>query len=290
MFGELLGLWAAEVWIRLGRPACVRLVELGPGDGTLMSDALRAGRIAPGFREAAEIVLVETSAPLRRRQRSAQEGRSPRWLSAIGDIDAGAPAIILGNEFLDCLPIRQAVRDADGWRERRIGIDGCGRLSFSAGQPVEGPVAPAGAVREWSPELVACGSALGALVARAGGAALLIDYGRSEPAFGDTLQALRGHRKEDPLAHPGLADLTAHVDFPAFLAAAEAAGAEVSPVEGQGNFLRRLGIEARAAGLTRAHPDQAEKIGRQLSRLVAPDQMGALFKVARIGAPGLELP
>jgi SAM-dependent MidA family methyltransferase len=131
---------------------------------------------------------------------------------------------------------------------------------------------------------------VGALVAKAGGAALLIDYGRSEPALGDTLQALRGHRKEDPLAHPGLADLTAHVDFPAFLAAAEAAGAQVSPVEFQGDFLRRLGIEARAAGLTRAHPDQAEKIGRQLSRLVAPDQMGELFKVARIGAPGLELP
>ncbi len=140
------------------------------------------------------------------------------------------------------------------------------------------------------PEVVAAGSALGALVAREGGAALLVDYGRSKPAYGDTLQALRGHHKEDPLAHPGLADLTAHVDFPAFLTAAEATGVQVSPVETQGDFLRGLGIEARAAGLSRAHPDQAEKIGRQLARLIAPDQMGQLFKVARIAAPGLELP
>jgi NADH dehydrogenase [ubiquinone] 1 alpha subcomplex assembly factor 7 len=290
MFGELLGLWAADVWIRLGRPARVRLVELGPGDGTLMSDALRAGWIAPGFLDAAEIVLVETSAPLRERQVAALNGHAPRWLSAIGDIDAGAPAIILGNEFLDCLPIRQAVRGADGWRERRIGIDGSGRLSFVAGQPVDGPEAPEGAVQEWSADLVATGSALGALVAGASGAALLIDYGRCKPGFGDTLQALRGHRKEDPLAHPGLADLTAHVDFPAFLAAAEAAGAQVWPAEFQGDFLRRLGIEGRASGLSRAHPDQAEKIGRQITRLTAPDQMGELFKVARIAAPGLELP
>ena len=290
MFGELLGLWAAEVWIRLGRPARVRLVELGPGDGTLMSDALGAGRIAPGFPEAAEIVLVETSAPLRERQRAVLEGHGPRWLSAIGDIDVDVPTIVLGNEFLDCLPIRQAVRGRDGWRERWIGVDGAGRLSFIAGQPVDGPEAPAGAVREWSAELVATGSALGALAARAGGAALLIDYGRCEPGFGDTLQALRGHRKEDPLTHPGLADLTAHVDFPAFLDAAAAAGAQVPPAETQGDFLRGLGIEARAAVLSRAHPNQAEKIGRQLARLTAPDQMGRLFKVARIAAPGLELP
>jgi SAM-dependent MidA family methyltransferase len=255
-----------------------------------MSDALRAGRTAAGFLEAAEIVLVETSAPLRGRQRAALEGHAPRWLSAVGDLDAGAPAIILGNEFLDCLPIRQAVRGADGWRERRIGIDGSGRLSFVAGQPIDGPEAPAGAVQECSPELAAMGSALGALVARAGGAALLIDYGHCKPAGGDTLQALRGHRKEDPLTHPGLADLTAHVDFPGFLAAAEAAGARVSPVEFQGDFLRRLGIEARAARLQHAQPDQAGKIGRQLARLVASDQMGELFKVAQISAPGLALP
>ena len=147
-----------------------------------------------------------------------------------------------------------------------------------------------GAVLEWSPDLEAAGSALGALVAEAGGAALLIDYGRCEPGFGDTLQALLGHRKEDPLAHPGLADLTAHVDFPAFLDAAEAVGAQVPPAEFQGDFLRRLGIEARAARLSCAHPDQTEKFGRQLARLIAPDQMGQLFKVARIAAPGLELP
>lgn len=290
MFGELLGLWAIEVWTRLGAPSRVRLVELGPGDGTLMSDALRAARTAPSFAQAVEVVLVETSAPLRAVQGRALAGYNPLWLNRIEDLDEESSVIILANEFLDCLPIRQAVRGADGWRERRIGIDAAGRLSFAAGQPVDGPPAPAGAVREWSPKLVALGSVLGALVARAGGAALLIDYGRSQAAFGDTLQALRSHRKEDPLAHPGLADLTAHVDFPAFVAAAETAGAQVSRVELQGDFLRRLGIEERAARLRRAHPDQSEKIGRQLCRLIAPDQMGELFKVASIAAPGLELP
>jgi len=290
MFGELLGLWAAAVWTRLGRPSRLRLVELGPGDGTLMSDVLRAGKIAPGFLSAVEIVLVETSTPLRQRQAVALNGRAARWVSAIGDIGDDAPPIILGNEFLDCLPIRQAVRGEDGWRERRVGIDGAGRLSLIAGQAVDGPEAPAGAVREWSPELVAVGSTLGALVARASGAALLIDYGHGEPGFGDTLQALRGHQKENPVANPGLADLTAHVDFPAFLAAAGAAGAQVSPVQTQGDFLRRMGIEARASGLGRAHPDQADKISRQLARLTAPDQMGRLFKVARLAAPGLDLP
>jgi SAM-dependent MidA family methyltransferase len=290
MFGELIGLWAVEVWVRLGRPSRIRLVELGPGDGTLMGDVLRAARIAPGFLDVAEIVLVETSAPLIARQAAALDGHAPRWVSRVEEIDVDAPVIILANEFLDCLPISQAVRGADGWRERRIGLDENGRLSLVLGGPAAGPEAPVGAVREWSPELVAAGSAIGGLVAGSGGATLLIDYGRAEPGFGDTLQALRGHKKEGPLDNPGLADLTAHVDFPAFLAAAESAGAGAAPILTQGEFLRGLGIEARAAALSRAHPGQADKIARQLARLIAPDQMGQLFKVARIAAMGMTAP
>jgi SAM-dependent MidA family methyltransferase len=208
-------------------------------------------------------------------------------VSRIEEIGADAPAIILGNEFLDCLPVLQAVRHADGWRERRIGLDEGGGLRFVPGEPVAGPEAPMGAVREWSPALVAAGSAIGDLVARAGGAALAIDYGRAKPGFGDTLQALRGHQKEGPLDNPGRADLTVHVDFPAFLAAAQSAGAKAGPILTQGEFLGGLGIEARAAALAQAHPAEADKIARQLDRLIAPEQMGRLFKVARVASPGL---
>jgi SAM-dependent MidA family methyltransferase len=290
MFGEILGLWAAEVWTRLGQPPRLRLIELGPGDGTLMGDALRAARRASGFIEGLEVVLVETSAPLRARQAQAlADYDAPRWLNRIEDIDDKVPAIVLANEFLDCLSIRQAVRCADGWRERLVGVDPSGGLTFAIGQEVDGPDAPAGAVREWSPQLAKAGSSLGALAVRPGGAALLIDYGRGEPSLGDTLQAVRGHAKEHPLANPGRADLTAHVDFPAFLAAAKSAGAEVT-LTSQDEFLRRLGIGERAAALCQANPGQADKIGRQLARLTAPDQMGSLFKVATVAAPGLPLP
>jgi SAM-dependent MidA family methyltransferase len=198
MFGELLGLWAVDVWTRLDRPPRFRLIELGPGDGTLMSDVLRAARIAPGFLAAADILLVETSAPLIARQATALDGRAPRWVSRVEEIEVDAPVIILANEFLDCLPISQAVRRADGWRERRIGVDDHARLEFVPGGPAAGPEAPVGAVREWSPALLAAGSAIGGLVARTGGAALLVDYGRAEPGFGDTLQALRATKRRGP--------------------------------------------------------------------------------------------
>jgi len=289
MFGEVLGLWAADLWARLGAPSRLKLVELGPGDGTLMSDVLRAARIAPGFVAALEIVLVETSAPLRARQAEALAGHAPRWLDRIEDIDDEVPTIVLANEFLDCLPIRQAVRSPDGWRERRVGVDPAGRLVFLAAQPVAGSDAPLGAVREWSPRLSEAGSFLGGLAVRTGGAALAIDYGRDEPGLGDTLQAARGHSKEHPLASPGAADLTAHVDFVAFVTAAKDVGAEVAVV-GQGEFLRRLGFDERAAALARANPERGDQIGRQLARLIDPDQMGTLFKVATVAAPGLVLP
>ncbi|HEY2482309.1 MAG TPA: SAM-dependent methyltransferase [Caulobacteraceae bacterium] len=289
MFGELLGLWVVEVWTRLGGPNRLRLVELGPGDGTLMSDALRAARIAPAFAAAVELVLVETSAPLRARQAQALAGHAPRWLSRIENLDGDVPTVLLANEFLDCLPIRQAVRGRDGWRERRVGLDRAGGLAFVAGERVGGPDAPLGAVLECSPRLAEVGASIGALVARTGGAALAIDYGRAEPGLGDTLQAVRGHAKERPLANPGEADLTAHVDFPTFLAAAKNAGAQVEIVT-QGAFLRRLGIEDRAAALARANPDEGERVDRQLDRLIGPDQMGTLFKVGTSTAPGLDPP
>jgi SAM-dependent MidA family methyltransferase len=292
MFGELLGLWAAAVWEALGCPPRARLVEMGPGDGTLMSDVWRAGRAAPGFAAARETWLVETSGPLRAAQTARLKEADVRWASGLGEIPIDAPIILLANEFLDCLPIHQAVFTPKGWRERRVGVDTRGVLSFNLGdEPAKdlGAGAP-GEVREWSPVLEDFGREVGALIVKAGGAALFIDYGRERSEPGDTLQALRGHAKEGPLDHPGAADLTAHADFPAFLAAAREAGARTTAISTQGDFLWSLGIGPRAEKLSAARPDQAAVIARQVERLIAPDQMGSLFKVAAIHAPGLAAP
>ena len=289
MFGELLGLWAVEAWTRLGRPERFRLVELGPGDGAMMADMLRAARLAPEFLSAAEVWLVETSDPLKAAQARSLAGLKVRWAGGLEDLPADAPAIILANEFLDCLPIRQYVVARGARLERRIGLDASQALMFTV--PALSPLeARAGRIHEGSCALTAFGATVGAMVARTGGVALFIDYGRDAPGSGDTLQALRDHQKESPLAHPGAADLTAHVDFPSFVEAARGAGAEAPPLVSQGDFLRRLGIAERAAVLTRANPDMAETIARQCHRLIAPDAMGALFKVARIHHKGFDVP
>ena len=293
MFGELIGLWMAETWDRMGRPPRVRLVELGPGDGALMSDLLRAARVAPGFLEAADVWLVEASPPLRSKQEARLAGAGAHWAARLADVPGGAPLLLIANEFLDCLPARQFVRTPKGWAERLVGLDPSGEeLMFGLGALAPGIVhadAPEGVVLEQSPAQAALGAEIAGRLAEDGGAALLIDYGRDAPGFGDTLQALRGHRKEGPLASPGAADLTVHVDFPAVLEAARAEGA-TGAVLTQGDFLLRLGIEHRAAALARARPDQAERLGRQLERLVADHQMGQLFKAACLAAPGLAPP
>jgi SAM-dependent MidA family methyltransferase len=297
MVGELLGLWTCDVFSALGRPKVVRLVEFGPGDGVMMTDVLRTTTsAAPEFIEACKIVLVETSPPLMEMQAKSmrEAGHEVSWIEAIEDIPSDAPVIALANEFLDCLPVRQALRTETGWRERVVGLDGAGRLAFTL-SPNEAPrdadlpaSAPPGAVAEWSPELHAFGAAVGGLLARSSGAALFLDYGSAEEeGLADTLQALLGHCREDPLARPGEADLTAHVRFAPFLSAARAAGAKTPPTLAQAEFLRALGIEERAAILARSRPDRAEQIGRQLRRLVAADQMGLLFRAACIHSEGL---
>jgi len=290
MFGELIGLWAVECWERLGRPAPFRLIEAGPGDGTLMADMLRAARLAPDFLAAAEVWLVEVSEPLRALQR-ARLGEAVRWAASLDEIPSGPPMVLIANELLDCLPARQWVRTPAGWAERFVTADEGGALQFALGGAA--PAFPSGwatespgDVLEVSPAQAAFGEALAARIVQEGGAALLIDYGRGEPGPGDTLQALRRHVKVDPLACPGEADLTVHADFPAVLAAAARAGAVAAPLLPQGEFLRRLGIEARAAALSRARPDRAAQIARQLARLVDADQMGELFKAACIHSQG----
>ena len=288
MFGEIVAGWVHAVWESLDRPPRLPLVEFGPGDGTLIGDILRAVKAAPAMAEALVVWLVETSEPLRALQRA----RAPdaRWVERLSDVPDGEPIILIGNEFLDCLAVDQAVWREDGWRERRIGVVS-GALAFVDGEPRPGPPAPyLKAIQERSSALETFGANVGERLARDGGAALFIDYGSDVPTFGDTLQALRGHAKESPLANPGKADLTAHVDFPALVRAAQRAGARPAPLETQGEFLARLGIITRAEALIRAAPDKAEVIGRQLSRLIAPDGMGELFKVCALAGPGVVLP
>lgn len=291
MFGELMGLWAVEVWTRLGAPERFRLVEVGPGDGTLMADALRAARLAPAFLAACELVLIEPSAPLRQAQaaRLASSGLSPRWAESLAEIGDDHPVILIANEVLDCLPARQFVRTETGWAERRIGVDDDGALLFGLTAatgfiPPTFDVAP-GQVMEQSDQQVAFGRDLGGLIRAASGAALLIDYGRDALGPGDTLQALKAHAKVDPLAEPGSADLTQWADFPAVLRSAGGAGAAVTACVGQGAFLNALGIRQRADQLIRARPDREAVLRRQLARLTAPEQMGELFKAAAIFSP-----
>jgi NADH dehydrogenase [ubiquinone] 1 alpha subcomplex assembly factor 7 len=302
MFGELIGLWAVEVWLRLGAPERFRLVEVGPGDGTLMDDALRAAAgaagVAPGFLEACDLVLIEPSPPLRDAQarRLADADVAPRWVRSLAQVETDAPVILIANEVLDCLPARQFVRTDGGWAERRVGVSDDGELMFGL-TAVTGGFAPPpfevepGQLVELSEQQALFGRDLGALVRAASGAALLIDYGRARPEAGDTLQALKRHAKVDPLAEPGQADLTQWADFPLVLEAAVRAGADVTGCRGQGDFLRALGVEARAQALSAARPEAAPVLARQVERLTAPNQMGELFKAAAVFHPSrLALP
>ena len=289
MFGELIGMWTAALWRMLGEPAALNLVELGPGRGTMLADLLRAANVMPPFRRALSVHLVETSAALRERQREAlaASGTAVAWHDMLDTVPE-APAIYLANEFFDALPVHQAIRQAEGWYERTIEAGGDGALQFGVGQRCDDVVlarlhhAPAGSVFEWRGE--AAPHALATRVARHG-AALIIDYGHARSAVGDTLQAVRAHAFHPPLADPGTADLTAHVDFEALAAVARRAGARVhGPIE-QRTFLARLGIVERAAMLkSKATPEQADDIDAALDRLTAatPTGMGRLFKVLAI--------
>ncbi len=292
MFGELIGLWAIELWRRLGAPERVRLVEVGPGDGTLMADALRAARLDPDFLRAVDLVLIEPSPPLREAQARmlADSDLHPRWVASLDRIETDAPVILIANEVLDCLPARQFVKTEDGWAERCVGVTDDGGLTFGLTKITGGfrrpgfEVSP-GQTIEISEQQAVFGRELGALVKAASGAALLIDYGRARPEAGDTLQALRRHQKVDPLETPGEADLTQWADFPTVLEAALHAGADVTGCLDQGEFLQLLGIEARADRLKAGRPDAAPVIDRQLARLTDADQMGTLFKVCAVFSP-----
>lgn len=277
-FGECIGLWAAAVWRSAGAPAPVRLVELGPGRGTLLADALRAiGRAAPDFARALTLHLVETSPALRAAQLAALPTATHH--DAFAEVPAG-PAIVIANEFLDALPVRQLVRRGSGWAERFVDA-ALAPIECPADDPGR-PDLPPGTWLEVAPAAVATVTALAARMAAGGGACLVIDYGYVAGGTGTTLQALRRHRAEDPFANPGEADLTAHLDFATAAAAARAAGAGVAGPAPMGGFLQAIGLGARAEALARANPGQAASLLAAATRLVSTSQMGTLFKAMAI--------
>ena len=271
MFGEMVGVWLAGAWEGMGRPAPVRLVELGPGRGTLMADALRAAR-ASGLADAAEVWLVETSPALRAQQAERVDGAL--WAARLEEVPEG-PTLLLANEFFDALPIRQFLASAEGWRERLLGLSG-DALAWGLSEPLPGESPGEGAWAELCPALETVGAEIARRIDGNGGAALILDYGYTgdRPA-GPTLQAVRGHCRVDPLAAPGETDLTWLVDFGALarsLALLETAAAR------QGQFLAGMGIGPRAEALARARAEAADEIADALERLTSPEQMGRLFK------------
>jgi SAM-dependent MidA family methyltransferase len=290
MFGELIGLCLADIWMRSGRRAAPNYVELGPGRGTLAADALRAMQSAE---VTCDVHLVETSPLLRQRQRAACP---PAVFHAdLSDLPMAGPLLVVANEFFDALPIRQAIKTAGGWKERVLirsvsdedesfeAVPGYRAVDAMVPEPLRD--APVGAIHEQSLASAEIALELANRIARQGGAALLIDYGYEGPALGDTLQAVRNHAYADPFRNVGECDLTAHVDFTLLANMGRQAGLSVLGPVGQGDYLLRLGIDARLQSLIRTQPAQAEQLSAARHRLVADDQMGTLFKVLALVHP-----
>ncbi|MFD1912854.1 class I SAM-dependent methyltransferase [Halodurantibacterium flavum] len=296
MFGELLGLSLAQSWLDQGAPDRIVLAELGPGRGTLMADILRATRGVPGFHTALSVHLVEASPTLRKRQRQALPGADVTWHDTTGDLPLDRPLFLVANEFFDALPIRQFLRNGPGWSERLVGLDESGRLAFGLAPPAPVPAlahrlgdSAEGEMVELCPAGPPIMQDIASRIQARGGVAIVIDYGDWR-ARGDTLQALRDHAPDDPLAHPGEADLTAHVDFEALAQAARPAVAVSGPVP-QGVLLQRLGIAGRAEAL--AARLQGDALAQHLAahrRLTHPQEMGNLFKAIAISPRGRPQP
>jgi NADH dehydrogenase [ubiquinone] 1 alpha subcomplex assembly factor 7 len=307
MFGEVLGLWCVQSWIDLGRPETLHLIEYGPGRGIMMSDMLRSAALEPEFKSAVKVWLIEASAAL-----EAVQGRTLgaagvpiQWATRLEDVPSGS-SLVIGNEFLDCLPIQQLICDdpfagRDGWVERRVGLDSEDRLCFvKSGVPAAAILTdclPEGAGDARKDDLLeTCPSVaqiIDSLVTRfqtEPGRALFIDYGPENTEFGDTLQALKRHKKVGVFSDSGNTDLTARVDFAALSETAQTAGLIASAAVPQREFLSKLGLEMRAVALIRAKPEAKPVIARQLHRLTDAAEMGELFKAMCLSSPGLPDP
>ncbi|MDB2438171.1 SAM-dependent methyltransferase [Hellea sp.] len=306
MFGEVIGLWCIQSWQDMGRPETVQLIELGPGRGIMMSDILRAAQLDKGFLAAVHVTLVEASPALEAVQAKTL-GDIPCPISWAASLDKApkGPTIIIGNEFLDCLPIRQFIQKdrfagRGGWQERMVALDGK-TLRFGVSPAVisEGlqatlPEAQEDAKNEDLLEICPANAQIVDQIKQRfeadSGRALFIDYGPEETEFGDTLQALKRHEKVGVFSDPGNTDLTARVDFGALVELAKAAMLPVTTAVPQREFLSKLGLEMRAVALSRAKPESKDKIARQLHRLTASDEMGELFKAICFQSEGLGLP
>lgn len=294
MFGEMVAAWLIDYWHRADRPSTFRLIELGPGRGTLMRDILRtADTVAPAFCAAADVWMVEVSPELRARQGDAL----PR--ARLADDLAMVPdgyALVVANEFFDALPVRQYVRDDSGWRERAVTWNAedarfdfvlSGRAPLPAGFPLAGRN---GEIIEVSAAAHAMVSDLARRAVDHGGGTLIIDYGRDEYEPGGTLRAVREHRSVDPLSDPGLADLSSRVDFRGLANTARTQGALVRGPCGQGEFLEGLGIRTRARKLTHLNPSERPRVEAALRRLTAPEEMGTRFQTMAIVRPNGPVP
>lgn len=293
-FGELIGIWAAVAWRAMGAPARVQLIELGPGRGTMMSDALRAARVMPGFHSSVQVHLVESNARLRETQRQtlASAQIPVTWHDSLtADVTANLPAIVLANEFLDALPVHQYVYTQDEWYERCVSLSDQDCFIFVPGDIIQlkglltGPVPREGEILETRPG--ASGIAQ-ALLQWQPMTALFIDYGHAQTAFGDTLQAVSRHRYASLFQRPGEMDLTAHVDFEAFARECQDRGLAVDGPITQSEFLLGLGLTERSAKLmASARPDQIGLLEAGVQRISDPGGMGGRFKVVCVRSTGV---
>lgn len=299
MFGELVGIWIAESWQRLGAPLPFRLTEIGPGRGTLMKDICRVlSGVSPRLFDSLDIVMVEASPRLADRQRETlgDPASRIRWQGELDDTPHAG--VVVANELFDAIPVRQFVKTDAGWRERVVALDEAGALQFAIGPtgidpgmlPADHASAAPGAIFEAAPAREAMMERIAASLKGVPGAALLIDYGHERSGFGDTLQAMRDHAFADPLVGAGIADLTSHVDFEP-LARIAASHDHATRFLTQGDFLIGMGLLERAGQLG-ANADEArrKRLAGEVERLAAPNQMGNLFKVLMLHPRGTELP
>ncbi|MBU1305794.1 MAG: SAM-dependent methyltransferase [Alphaproteobacteria bacterium] len=296
MFGELIGFFIVNLWQQMGSPKEFTLLELGPGRGTLMADVLRVACRAEGFRDALDLRLFETNLALIAEQNARLEAYGAKWIDAFDKVGPG-PLLVVANEFFDALPIRQFVRGQDGWHERMVGTNNGRRVFGLNPTPIPAsamPETPADAEINAVLEVgLASGEVMNRLastISTQGGAILAIDYGYARTQTGETLQGVRRHQFADVLDAPGEVDISAHVDFEALGNVAAGAGLTVQPLATQGQFLNRMGINQRASALIAANPRMADELASAKARLVAPEQMGNLFKAFCAASPGLQPP
>jgi NADH dehydrogenase [ubiquinone] 1 alpha subcomplex assembly factor 7 len=286
MFGELIGLWLADLWIRAGREEPAHYVELGPGRGTLARDALRAMK---RYGLEPNVHFVETSVALKEMQLAAVP--EAQFHHDLSNVPFEGPLLLVANEFLDALPVRQLVRTGVGWREVMVAAAGSQFVCVPGARPMDAALPehrrgePEGTLIETSPAAAAIVYEVAGRLAEQGGAALFIDYGHAEPRTGSTFQAVRRHKKVDPFKAPGEADLTAHVDFAMLAQVAQSRGCRWLGTVPQGAWLRALGIEGRADALSEFAPQHREALHSAMHRLTDAEQMGELFKVMGLAAP-----